>query len=176
MIRILLIALLLSPLSVSAQMSITTIGATDAADCFRQAKSSFARSTKPCDKAIRGVNLSRRDKMKTYVNRGIIHNRNGDLQKAIKDFNAALEIVPDQPEAWLNRGNSWFLAGQFNQAVEDYERSLELDIQKPWAAWYNIGLSYDALKQPDRAKAAYETALELNPDFSKARAKLGVDD
>lgn len=164
--------ILLSATPAAAQMAVTTIGATDAAACYQNANNDFARDTQPCDDALRDGNTTRRDKMKTYVNRGIIHNRNGDLQAALDDFDNALAMKSDLAEAYLNRGNSYFLASQYDSALSDYERALALDVHKPWAAWYNIGLVYDAKKQPDDARAAYEKALELNPNFSLAQAKL----
>jgi tetratricopeptide (TPR) repeat protein len=155
-----------------AQMSVTTFGATDAAACYENANSEFSGDTKPCDKAIKDMGLTRGDQMKTYVNRGIIHNRNLDLDAAIDDFNAALEIDDALAEAYLNRGNSFFLGGRFDDAFAEYETALANDISKPWAAWYNIGLTHDAKKQPAKAREAYAKALALKPDFIPAQQKL----
>ncbi len=157
--------------SASAQMAVT-IGATDAAACYNHARSAYESSTEPCDNALKDALTTRRDRMKTHVNRGIIHNRNGDLNAAIEDFNAALDIDGDQPEAFINRGNSWFLAGRFDDALEDYERALDAGLNKAWMAWYNIGLAYDQKKQPEKALEAYQKALDLNPDFTKAKNKV----
>lgn len=158
--------------SAAAQMSVTTIGATDAADCYKNARSEFSNDTGPCDVALKDGNTTRSDKMKTRVNRGIIHNRNGDLSAALADFNAALAINDGLAEAYLNRGNAYYLSGRYDDALADYEHSLALDVRKPWAAWYNIGLVYDAKKDADKAREAYEKALELNPNFTLARNKL----
>lgn len=102
----------------------------------------------------------------------MIYNRAGALDAAIADFNAALDIDDDLAEAFLNRGNSYFLMSRFDDALADYHRALELDVSKPWAAWYNIGLVYAAKKQPDKAREAYEKALEINPNFMLARDKV----
>ncbi len=160
----------------AAQMSVTTIGASDAAECYENASSGFISDTAPCDAAIKDAGMTKRDIMKTYVNRGIIHNHNGDLQAAIDDFNTALEIDGDLAEAYLNRGNSYFLARQFDNALADYETALDNEITKPWAAWYNIGLVYDAKKQPAKAQEAYAEAVALNPSFTLAQEKLKDSD
>jgi tetratricopeptide (TPR) repeat protein len=154
-----------------AQMSITTFGATDAVLCFENAGDDFSRDTEPCDTALRG-SLNSSDRKKTLVNRGIIRNRKGDLIDALDDFNAALEIDSSLAEAYLNRGNSYFLSGRQPQAISDYERSLELGIAKPWAAWYNIGLAREASGDKTGARTAYAKALEVNPGFTAARNKL----
>ena len=156
----------------NAQLSVTTVGATDAAACYRSANDQFSSETAACDRALRNRITTREDKLKTYVNRGIIYNRNGALQAAVDDFNAALEIDRNSAEAYLNRGNSWYRAGQYSDALADYEYALQLDVNKPWAAWYNIGLVHDAQGETEKAMQAYQTALKLNPNFSLAKNKL----
>lgn len=155
----------------SAQMAVTTFGATDAAQCYQDAADDFSRDTASCDKALAG-SLSRSDEKKTLVNRGIIHNRNGSLQQAADDFNNALDIDGSLSEAYLNRGNTYFLSGQNDAAIEDYEQALSLGISKPWAAWYNIGLAYEAKNDKTKAREAYQKALDENATFTMAQEKL----
>lgn len=165
-----MIALAAAP--AGAQMSITTIGADDGRKCYENANNQLSSETGPCDAALRDSATTRGDLKKTFVNRGIIHNRNGNIVAALEDFNAALAIDPDLAEAYLNRGNSHFRGAQYEEALTDYNRALDLDVNKPWAAWYNIGLVYDAQKQTDKAREAYQEALDLNPDFTLAQQKL----
>lgn len=160
--------------SAAAQLSVTTIGAKEAAKCFQNATDEFATDTSPCDAALDDRTTIRQDEKKTLVNRGVIHNRNGDVQLAINDFDAALKIDGELAEAFLNRGNSYFRARRFDDALSDYSHALELNVSKPWAAWYNIGLVHSVKKDKEKARAAYQKALELNPDFIMAREKLAV--
>ncbi|MEO1135704.1 MAG: tetratricopeptide repeat protein [Pseudomonadota bacterium] len=155
-----------------AQLSVTTFGATDASNCYENARSDFSSDVKPCNDALASPETTRVDRKKTLVNRGIILNRNGRIGEAISDFNAALDIDGGLGEAYLNRGNSHYLGKRYDDALNDYQRSLDLEINKPWAAWYNIGLAYDAKKQPDKAREAYQEALNVNPSFTQAQQKL----
>ncbi|WP_425408651.1 tetratricopeptide repeat protein [Hyphococcus sp.] len=156
----------------AAQMSVTTIGATDAGACYQNAATEASNDTAPCDRALNDQSITRLDRKKTFVNRGVIHNRNGDLMAARNDFDEALAIDDMLPEAYLNRGNSYFLAARYFEALADYERALSAGVSKPWVAWYNIGLVYDSQKNTDKARGAYEKALEENPDFTLAEQKL----
>ena len=153
------ISVFVSP-AAHAQLSITTFGATNAQACYEDAGDDHTTDTGECDQALNGkVQLTRRDVAHTHVNRGIILNRAGRVSEAITDFDAALEIKPALAEAFLNRGNSYFLMEQFDSALADYETSLANGLRKAYAAWYNIGLVYDAKEMPDKAREAYEKVL-----------------
>ncbi len=154
-------------------MAVTTIGATDAAACFENARDDFSENVRPCDRALDDRAMSRSDRKKTLVNRGLIYNRRGDYSAALQDFNTAIEIDEDIAEAYLNRGNTWFFTGRLDDALADYEEALTRGVAKPWAAWYNIGLVHDARDETEKAQAAYRKSLELNPDFYLAQQKVG---
>ena len=100
-----------------AQMSVTTIGATDAVSCYENARNDFSRDTDPCDKALADRTMSRSDQKKTLVNRGVIYNRGGEVGAAIDDFNEALDLDGALGEAYLNRGNSYYLMQRYGDAL-----------------------------------------------------------
>jgi len=157
----------------AAQMSVTTLGATDAQLCFDAARDDFAKSTKECDQALDRGGLSRRDEIATRINRGVLLNRSGRIDEALADFDYALEQDPELAEAYLNRGNSYYLQRRFDEALADYEASLRYGLGKADIAWYNIGLAHEAKKDPVKAKEAYRTALQINPHFGPALKKIG---
>ncbi|MCA8888382.1 MAG: tetratricopeptide repeat protein [Parvularculaceae bacterium] len=156
----------------AAQMAITTFGATDAVQCFENARDDFSSDSGPCDRALDDAALTGLDEMRTRVNRGVIYNRTGELAAAIEDFDAALAMDDAAGEAWLNRGNSYFLMGDLDQALADYETALENDVSQPWSAWYNVGLVYLRRNEADKARAAFEKSLQLNPGFAPSQAEL----
>lgn len=163
----------LAPVAAAAQMSVTTFGATDAQRCFERATSETSVDVSSCDTAIDSRAMNRRDRIATYVNRGVIYNRAGKVGLAYKDFNAALAEDPGLAEAFLNRGNSYYLLERYREAIADYERALGNNLAEPWVAWYNIGLAYEGLNDPVKARSAFRTSIELRPDFGPALAKLG---
>ena len=164
------------PCAAQAQMSVSTFGATDAQLCYQSAADDFASSTDDCDEALRNGGLTSRDKLATYVNRGIILNRAGRLDEAMDDFDTALSRNDDLAEALLNRGNTYYLMRRYDEAISDYEASLRSGLGKAHVAWYNIGLAQEAKKDDIKAKEAYRMALEINPYFGPAQAKLGISE
>ena len=166
-----LLLVALAPVA-KAQMSITTIGATDARTCYHDASDGLSTNVDSCDTALRDGTLTRRDYNSTLVNRGIILNRAGDYAAALDDFNKALSKNPNLAEAFLNRGNTHFLMRDLDAAISDYESAIAKGLKKSHVAWYNIGLAYDAKKSPKQALVAYKKALEIDPEFSLAQQKL----
>ncbi len=154
-----------------AQVSITTLGSNDAALCSQNA---FDGSTdlSPCNSALQSGNLTRLNKIKTHVNRGVIYNARLNPLSAIEDFDAALELDPDRGEAYANRGSSYFLLKDYSQALSDYQKALDLNARKKWAIWYNIGLTYQTINNDEQARQAFKKSLSIKPDFTPAIDKL----
>ena len=155
-----------------AQLSSTTFGNSEAALCYRSALNEASRDVSSCDLALARGDLTIGDENKTLVNRAIIYNRRGDYEAAFADLNRAIDRAPDLAEAFVNRGNAYFMTGNFKNALSDYETALLKDIKDKAAAWYNIGLTYERLNRPLDAREAFNRALEHNPEFAPARAKL----
>lgn len=166
---------LVSPTALNAQMAVSTFGATDAQLCYEDARDDMSSNADHCDEALKTAGMTERDRIATYVNRGLILNRAGRLNEALADFDEALSRDDGTAEAYLNRGNTYYLMRRYDEAIEDYRASLDYDLAKAHVAWYNIGLAYEAQNDPAKARSAYQTSLELNPDFGPAQAKLGAE-
>lgn len=123
--------------------------------------------------------MNGRNTTATYVNRGILHMRRGDLDKAIADYEAALDRNPSLIEANINYGVVNFLQGDNALALEAYNTAIALSKDKKLKgsnkmaeALYNRALVHERM---DNAKAAYydlQAALELKPDWKQARSAL----
>ena len=150
----------------------TVFGSSDAQRCFEIARFSSGGSELDCDQALKEGLLSRKDKAATYVNRGIIRNRNKRYSDAIEDFDAALAINSELGEAFLNRGNSKFFLKQVDAAMEDYNTAIEFESKRLHAVYYNRGLAFIAQKKYEEAEADMRKAVELNPDFTPAANTL----
>ena len=63
--------------------------------------------------------------MATFVNRGIIRFRLEDFSGAIADFDEAMRIEPNQPDAMINRGITMLAAGHdIDQSADYIERGI----------------------------------------------------
>jgi tetratricopeptide (TPR) repeat protein len=106
-------------------------------------------------------------------NRGLIREKNGDLDGAMSDYTAALEHDPTYAQAYVNRGNRFGAAGDEERAKSDYRNAVKY---KPtmFPAWFNLGNYYLDMHQLDSAYAMYSKAAEMNPAYAQTHALLGV--
>lgn len=81
------------------------------------------------------------------------------------------ELAPDFAEGWNRRATSRYLAGDYPGSVADIQRTLELE-PRHFGALSGLGLIYTALEEPERAMAAFEAALEINPHLPGAQANI----
>ena len=87
----------------------------------------------------------------------------GDFADADKWLSAVTYETPGDAEAWYLLGRTKYNENRFNEAISSFERVLKLqpnDIR----AQNNLGLSYQGLGQPEKARAAYETAIAWQKD------------
>lgn len=101
-------------------------------------------------------------KARPYSIRGIAYALSGDLDKAISDYNKAIEINPSFTETYSNRGNAYSDSGNFKKAVSDYNKAIELD-PKFASAYTNRGNAYFRFGNYKEAVSDYNRALALNP-------------
>lgn len=97
-----------------------------------------------------------------------------DLKKAIRHFNKALELVPDDIDALLNLGIAQDNYGQDEQAIVSYEKVIAMDPVSTHArdAYNNLGLVFVSTESYKKAKKAYESALSIDPNFAPAKINL----
>lgn len=82
---------------------------------------------------------------------------------------------PDDPgrafQERLAAGDRHFLAGEYRDALFAYLDAVYLDGAAPRAR-VRVGRVYAAMRYPERARAQYRKALELDPGFAEARRAL----
>jgi tetratricopeptide (TPR) repeat protein len=100
---------------------------------------------------------------------GISHQNTGKPEKALADFNRAIEIDPQKADGYLGRANTLNTLGQYSDAIEDYDRAMEIEPTMAEStlanAYVNRGSAYSHLGQYEKAIADYEKGLELDPEI-----------
>jgi Flp pilus assembly protein TadD/cell division septation protein DedD len=87
--------------------------------------------------------------------------------KAIQAFSTAIEIIPQDYQAYNYRGVAWALKGNYDRALSDYNKALE--IRPRYAeAYNNRGFARTQKGDLPNALNDYTRALKINPFFVDA--------
>lgn len=70
---------------------------------------------------------------------------------------------PNDPDAWISKGDSLERAGRLEEALAAYETALEIDPKKI-VSWQCMGSVLEDLRRFEIALEAYDRVLELDPD------------
>ncbi|MGR3311514.1 MAG: tetratricopeptide repeat protein [Candidatus Brocadiales bacterium] len=104
----------------------------------------------------------------------ITYYKKGEYDRAIGDYNKAIEINPKYAEAFNNRGNVYHSKGEYDRAILDYNEALKINSRYA-KAFYNRGTAYGQGKgEYDRSILDFNEALEIIPRFAEAYNNRGI--
>jgi tetratricopeptide (TPR) repeat protein len=108
----------------------------------------------------------------TFVKKGIENIEIGKPDDAINDFNRAIELDPENADAYCNRGYAKSSKGDLDGAILDYSQALEIDPKNAWA-YGNRGLARGDKGDFDGAIADDNQALSLRPNWPQVYNNRG---
>lgn len=88
-----------------------------------------------------------------FLAQGLLYWFAEEYTKAIASYDKALEITPDDDEAWYNRGIALRKLGRLEDAIASFDKALEIKPDKH-IAWYNRGNVLDDLGRLEEAIAS----------------------
>ncbi|MGD1864661.1 MAG: tetratricopeptide repeat protein [Phormidesmis sp.] len=109
-------------------------------------------------------------KLGAYLNLGALLKMQGDLDGAMKQYEAAGRIDPTQPIIFLNLGVVHRARGYLEPAMRAYEYAISLDPNYS-AAYQNLGVVLFKLGKLPQSKAAFEKAISLVESTDPAEAE-----
>jgi tetratricopeptide (TPR) repeat protein len=63
----------------------------------------------------------------TYINRKLANKKKGQYDKAISDYNEAIELNPKHADIYYSRGLVYNKKGQYDKAISDYTKAIQLN-------------------------------------------------
>jgi protein O-mannosyl-transferase len=108
----------------------------------------------------------------TYANLGAAERSLGEDNEARKNFDEALQLNPNQFNAWLGMALLARKQGKLDEAISDLSRSIEL---RPTAeAYFELGRTYAQSGRISDARDAYRQALQIDPGFTQAQQAIAA--
>lgn len=164
----------LAALPASAAASVITMGSGFAESCYRAAdiRDASKQSLDACNQALTEQAITPSDRVATYVNRGILFLIRKNVREANADFDAALALDPNQPEAWLNKAVVHARFGKPVDAMPMVQKALDLKTRRPALAYFVRAM---ALEDSGNIAGAYydlKKAQALEPNWKEPQIEL----
>jgi tetratricopeptide (TPR) repeat protein len=134
-----------------------------AADLDRQIAGCTRAIAFPPARNIRGFLLS---------NRGNAWYSKGEFDRAIADFDEAVQLDPKNGLPRNGRGTVWYAKGEYDRAIADFDEAIRLD-PKNGLPHNGRGNAWKEKREFDRAIADYNEAIRLAPKYVVAYGNRG---
>jgi len=105
-----------------------------------------------------------REEVNLLMQLGVTAMAREDYPTALQLFDKMVEIAPDFSEGWNKRATVLYLMGEFDRSHADVDRTLALE-PRHFGALSGLGLIYMAQGQDEKALAAFQRALAINPNM-----------
>ena len=89
--------------------------------------------------------------------------QSGEVDQAVEDLTAAIQLDSDSPEAYRNRGTLYNEVGKHQLAMSDLDKAIKLRPDSS-AAYRQRAVAHAGLKHHDAALADYTEAIRLAPE------------
>lgn len=114
-----------------------------------------------------------------YYMRGVMREKNGSINGAVKDYTSAIEIKPFYYAPYNNRGAVKLNAKDFSGAIDDFNSAILFNPNLP-PALMNRGVAKDMTGDLNGAIADYDAVIKLGDFdmayFNRARARIQKGD
>ncbi len=165
-------ALVAVPFSASA--SVLTVGGGYARSCYLAAvaKDVGPQAMEACNSALIVEALTPQDHVATLVNRGILYLNRADVKRATRDFDEAITLNPNEPEAWLNKAILNVRYGDAAEALPLAQKALDLKTRRPALAYFVRGIAHEDMGNLRAAYRDLQRARALEPKWNEPVVEL----
>jgi tetratricopeptide (TPR) repeat protein len=97
----------------------------------------------------------------------------GRYAEALKLYDEAIALEPENPKGYLARGWALFCTDQKDAAVKDFDEAIKRN-PKEAEAYFRRGLIHASASEHEKAAADFTKAIECRPDYAEAYYERGV--
>jgi len=119
------------------------------------------------------IPISDKFTVEDYYNRGSTYGELQLYEKALADFDRAIQLDPNDATIYTNRGVIYHKLQHYTDALADQSRAIEIDSNYA-RAYTNRGNAHYRLEQYDEALTDYDRAIQLDPNYALAYMSRGL--
>jgi tetratricopeptide (TPR) repeat protein len=124
-------------------------------------KFSLAMQIGGCTALIESGKMADKPLAWSHTNRGMAYLFKGDLDRALTDFNKAVELDPTYAMALIDRGTAYDNKGDHAHAIADFDAAIKLDPKSPDALTGRCAARAEAGNDLQQALADCEQSLAI---------------
>jgi tetratricopeptide (TPR) repeat protein len=102
-----------------------------------------------------------------HFKKGFEYQAHGDLDKALEEYQAALELNPDYVQVYTNVGTVYLGMKDYDRAIENFKKVIQLNYWDK-KAHFNLGTAYLYQGEVKKAEAEVEFLKSINSDLGRA--------
>jgi tetratricopeptide (TPR) repeat protein len=106
-----------------------------------------------------------------YFNRGNLHKKLKNFEKAASDYETAISINPKFVESWYNYGVALCNLGNYQKALDALDEAIRLNPVQP-QAFFSRGIALKELGHSFEAIEAYQVASKIDPLHTDAHFNI----
>ena len=91
----------------------------------------------------------------------------GKIDDAIRCYDKALSLEPENADIWLNKGTAYKRLDRISESLACTEKALSID-PKNALGWTNKGSTLSLMEKKEAAIACFNKAIELDSGYTKA--------
>ncbi len=107
-----------------------------------------------------------------HNNLGSYYQKSNMLDEALNQFNKAINLQKNYPEALINRSDIFRVQGKIREAIDDCGNAIKYNPEYP-GAFMNRGIAYSVGKKYDSAFHDFKMVLKTEPNNANAYGNLG---
>jgi len=108
-----------------------------------------------------------------HNNLGDMYYRHQQPEKAIEEFQKAIELNPRYAAAYHNLANVYHSQKKYQLAIENYQKATSINPHL-WQSWQNLASIYFNQKAYKQAEEAFKKSIEANPQNIHSRVGLAI--
>jgi tetratricopeptide (TPR) repeat protein len=109
-----------------------------------------------------------------FDNRGVAYRLKGEYDRALQDYEQALQLNPSNANAYNNRGIIYRIKGEYGRAIADYDEAIWLRKGDFPAAYYNRALAYADKGVFEQSLRDFDVVMRFDPKNALAMYARGL--